>query len=517
MLSKKIQGNLAALITVAIWGSAFVGIAIGLKDFSPGALALFRFFIASACLWTFLIFTKQHSLPQLRDIPILFFLGLSGVTIYHVLLNLGETHTHPATASFIISTTPLFTAIFAAVVRQEKKLSIYEWLGSLIALLGVGIISFTGNSHSTNFNLYAFSILGSSILAGIYFSAGKKLIQHYGAARFTTWTFTLGTIPLLIFAPQLIQQALLASPQTIGAAVYIGMFPAAVAYTIWFFAVDNIGSAKTSLYMYLVPITAIASTWIFLKTLPSFTTVLGGIIIICGLLLTRKKIMGSFKLPYDEEFCYTHFMNSQSSNEIIFHGHTFYTDERVYEPTVETETLLQNVIEYLEKNPCPSDSYILDVGTGSGALALSLGITFPELKVMGTDISNDALQVAEINKQKLHVSNVSFLHSDMLESIHEEPFCIIADLPWGSPDQLLGSNTKKDLAQEPAISLFPATGGPMDSYKELVKQIREKVWKTKLFIETGIMNEEFVKKELQNDVDVQYISYEKYSVTVITF
>lgn len=157
------------------------------------------------------------------------------------------------------------------------------------------------------------------------------------------------------------------------------------------------------------------------------------------------------------------------------------------------------------------------MGTGSGALALSLANAFPKSKVIGIDISTNALQVAEINKEKLGVSNVSFVHSDMLDSVYAEPFCIIADLPWGSPQQLLGSNTKKDLAQEPVISLFPTSGGPMGSYKELVKQIQEKGWKTTLFIETGIMDEAFVTNELPNDVAVQYIPYNNYSVTVIFF
>jgi HemK-like putative methylase len=194
----------------------------------------------------------------------------------------------------------------------------------------------------------------------------------------------------------------------------------------------------------------------------------------------------------------------------------FFVDRRVYVPAGESEALIErtsNYISKLKKNPL-----ILDVGTGCGAVGISLAKKFPNAQVIGLDISEDALDVAEINIKKHNIKNYTIRLSDYVRSVSEEPDVIISDLPWGSEEYLLGRNAKVDWKKMPKIGFFPPDGDPMGCYKQLVKQILEKNWKTKLFIETGVMPKKLVESSLQGPMKINYIQINKdYSITEIDF
>ncbi len=110
---------------------------------------------------------------------------------------------------------------------------------------------------------------------------------------------------------------------------------------------------------------------------------------------------------------------------------------------------------------------IVDVGTGSGAIALALGSELPKAQLLGVDISHDALKIAEENAQSAALSNVAFMHSDLLESVQGRFDLIVSNPPYiGEQEPHLQEG---DLRFEPALALVAAQEG-MAIIERLVEQ-----------------------------------------------
>src|SRR5436190_16106381 len=111
---------------------------------------------------------------------------------------------------------------------------------------------------------------------------------------------------------------------------------------------------------------------------------------------------------------------------VEFAGRTFLCDKRALVPRPETEQL----VELLQSKIANRQSKILDVGTGSGVIALSLAAKFPEAQVTATDLSDDALSLARENARRLGLENVVFVKADLLEQVDGVFDLIVANPPY---------------------------------------------------------------------------------------
>lgn len=157
-------------------------------------------------------------------------------------------------------------------------------------------------------------------------------------------------------------------------------------------------------------------------------------------------------------------------NEKEFMGINFYVDERVLIPRPETEELVEFIIGFIEANYKGENIQVLDIGTGSGTIALSLGKRFKGIEVLGVDVSKEALEVARENLNRLKASNVSFKRSDLFENIgKEEKFSIIvSNPPYISKDVV--RNLQKDVKDfEPGLALDGGEDG-LDFYRRIINR-----------------------------------------------
>ena len=139
---------------------------------------------------------------------------------------------------------------------------------------------------------------------------------------------------------------------------------------------------------------------------------------------------------------------------VEFAGRTFLCDKRALVPRPETEQL----VEFLKSEIRNSKSEILDVGTGSGVIALSLAATFPEATVTATDISEDALALARENAERLGLTNrVEFLTGDLLLYVTHVYDLIVANLPYvAAADRAVLS---REVQHDPEVALFGGERG----------------------------------------------------------
>ncbi|CAM3062747.1 peptide chain release factor N(5)-glutamine methyltransferase [Streptobacillus ratti] len=143
-------------------------------------------------------------------------------------------------------------------------------------------------------------------------------------------------------------------------------------------------------------------------------------------------------------------------NEQIFYGYSFYVDKNVLIPRIDTEVVVEKSLELISKIDSPK---VLDIGTGSGAIALVIGLENRNSKILAVDISENALKVAKKNSEILNVENVKFLHSDLFSNITYKEFdLIVSNPPYISQDEIgiMGENV---LLHEPENALFADNGG----------------------------------------------------------
>ncbi|MCA9331426.1 peptide chain release factor N(5)-glutamine methyltransferase [Candidatus Saccharibacteria bacterium] len=148
-----------------------------------------------------------------------------------------------------------------------------------------------------------------------------------------------------------------------------------------------------------------------------------------------------------------------------FYGREFLVDKRVLEPRPESETM----IDILKKLPGSNESNleIIDVGTGSGALAITAKLELPQATVVATDIDPGCLQVAETNASKHHV-DINFTQGDLLEPISNAPglsVVTLANLPYVPDDYQINQAAM----QEPRLAIFGGSDG-LDPYRKLFAQ-----------------------------------------------
>ena len=141
---------------------------------------------------------------------------------------------------------------------------------------------------------------------------------------------------------------------------------------------------------------------------------------------------------------------------------SFYVDERALIPQPDTENLVYEVIELL-KNKENVD--ILDLCTGSGAIAISLKKNLPNAKIVGTDISKDALEVAKINA-KNNNAKIDFIKSDLFEKVQEQYNAIISNPPYIKTKII--KTLDKEVQKEPILALDGGQDG-LDFYKKIIK------------------------------------------------
>ena len=144
----------------------------------------------------------------------------------------------------------------------------------------------------------------------------------------------------------------------------------------------------------------------------------------------------------------------------------FFVDENVLIPRQDTEILVEEVIKIAQKTNAKK---ILDLCTGSGAIAVSLAKYLPQSEITAIDISNDALKIAKKNAVSNNVENqITFISSDMFTNLNEERFDIIVSNPPYIKTNVIG-NLDIQVKNEPHIALDGGNDG-LYFYKKIINE-----------------------------------------------
>lgn len=276
----------ALTVALILWSSAYVGIRAGLQDYSPEGLALFRYLIASLCMLVIYYRLPVHGGIQLRDKIGLLLLGIVGIGVYNISLNSGEMTVSSGVSSFIVAQSPVLTVIIASALLGEQ-INALRIIGFIVSIIGVSLISL-GSDHSFHWNAGLSYVLVATLTSSIYSLLQKPFLKKYHAIEATAYVIWGGTLFLMIYYPQLQHDMLKASWHTTLTVIYLGVFPAAIGYVAWAYALTHISASQASSCLYYTPFVTLLIAWVWLGEVPVMLTIIGGLLAVVGVWLVNR-------------------------------------------------------------------------------------------------------------------------------------------------------------------------------------------------------------------------------------
>jgi drug/metabolite transporter (DMT)-like permease len=278
---------LAVATTLVLWASAFVAIRHLGHDFSPGALTVGRLAVASALLGAY---SAQRGLvrPSSADWWRLLVIGALWYAVYNLALNEGEQRVDAGTAALLIQFAPVVLAVLAAVFlgeRFNRELGI----GLVVALVGVALITLSSSADSERDVLGVVLCLVAAVSYAISLTVQKPLMSRLPAAQVTWLSCTIGLVLCLPFVGDLARQVGEAPASSTAWLVYLGVFPTAVAFTTYAYALGHMDASRLGVTTYLVPVITIALAWALLGEVPPPLAYAGGALAMVGVALARRR------------------------------------------------------------------------------------------------------------------------------------------------------------------------------------------------------------------------------------
>jgi drug/metabolite transporter (DMT)-like permease len=278
---------LAVGITLLLWSSAFVAIRHLGHTFSPGSLSLGRLLVGSLALGVVLA-TRGWTTPTRGEWPRLVGIGLLWFGLYNVALNAGERRVDAGTAAMLIQISPVLVAVLAAVFLKERATPALG-VGLLVAFAGVVLIATSTSDHGDRDPLGVVLCLLSAAAYAVSLILQKPLVARLPAIQVTWVACTVGAVACLPFAGDLVRDAGAASTADLGWVVFLGVFPTAIAFSTYAFALSRMSAGNLSVTTYLVPPITVLLSWVLLAEAPPAMAYVGGALALVGVALARRR------------------------------------------------------------------------------------------------------------------------------------------------------------------------------------------------------------------------------------
>ncbi|MCW2856644.1 MAG: multidrug transporter [Marmoricola sp.] len=277
----------AIAVTLVLWASAFVAIRHLGHDVTPGALSLGRLLVAAVALSILLVRSPRHRFTR-NEVFLLLGCGIAWFGIYNLALNASEQKIDAATAAMVVQVGPILIALLAALFLHELLTS-WLLLGMAIAFGGVVVIgsALRGNGGS-DLNGVLLALLAAGTYA-IGVVCQKVLLRRLSGLEVTCYACWIGVVVCLPWVGDLGHVVAHDSTSTLALIVYLGLFPTALAFSTWAFALRYTDAGKQSLTTFLVPAIATLMAWLLLDEVPPALAFVGGALCVVGVLVTRRK------------------------------------------------------------------------------------------------------------------------------------------------------------------------------------------------------------------------------------
>lgn len=274
-------------VTLVLWASAFVAIRHLGHEVTPGALSLGRLLIAALVLSALLARAPRSRFTR-NEVLLLLGCGIAWFGIYNLALNDSERRIDAATAAMVVQVGPILIALLAALFLGER-LTGWLLLGMAIAFGGVVVIgsAMRGGGGSDLDGVLLALLAAATYAVGVV--CQKVLLRRLSGLEVTCYACWIGAVVCLPWVGDLGGVVRDGSLETLALIAYLGVFPTAIAFSTWAFALRHTDAGKLALTTFLVPAIATVMAWVLLDEVPPVLAFVGGALCVVGVLVTRKK------------------------------------------------------------------------------------------------------------------------------------------------------------------------------------------------------------------------------------
>jgi drug/metabolite transporter (DMT)-like permease len=277
----------AVATTLVLWASAFVAIRHLAGAFGAGSLSLGRLLAGAGCLGAFAL-ARGIPRPTGREWVSIVAIGVLWFGIYNVALNAGEQDVDAGTAVMLIQVSPVLVALLAAVFLGER-FTAHLAIGLALAFAGVALIATaSGDSGDRSITGVVLCLLAAVVYA-VSLVLQKPLVARLSAMHVTWLACTVGAVVCLPFAGQLVDDVRDASATDVWWVVYLGVFPTAIGFSTFAYALRTMTASSLGVTTYLVPPITIVMGWLFLDEVPPTMAYAGGVLALVGVAVARRK------------------------------------------------------------------------------------------------------------------------------------------------------------------------------------------------------------------------------------
>ena len=289
-MNQKLLWHLLAVGVVAVWGTTFVNTKILYNSgLTPSEIFFLRFFIAYVAIW--FISPRKLFTNSWRDEGTMLLLGITGGSLFFVAENSAVALTYVNNVSFITSTSPLVTVILGIVFVKSIKATWTLIVGSLIALVGVGLVIFNG-SFILHLNPWGDLLaLLTAVCWAVYTLLMKSVSERYSAVFITRKLFFYGlltVLPMFLIDPWTVSLATLLTPKVAFNLLLLGLVASFLCFALWTVVIERLGVMTASNYQYLNPITTVVASAIWLSEPMTAIAYIGSALILIGVIVSNK-------------------------------------------------------------------------------------------------------------------------------------------------------------------------------------------------------------------------------------
>ncbi|MFI6878078.1 DMT family transporter [Streptomyces sp. NPDC050400] len=277
----------AAALTVVLWASAFVGIRSAGAHYSPGALALGRL-LAGALVLGAICAVRREGWPPREAWRGIVVSGVLWFGVYMVALNWGEQQVDAGTAALVVNIGPILVALLSARFLGDP-LPPRLLAGMAVSFAGAVAVGFSMSGEGSA------DVVGVvlCVIAAIGYACGvvaqKPALGRASALQVTTFGCAIGAVACLPFAGQLVHDVAHAPASATLNMLYLGVFPTALAFTTWAYALARTTASRMGATTYAVPALVVLMSWLVLDEVPGLITLGGGALCLAGVAVARSR------------------------------------------------------------------------------------------------------------------------------------------------------------------------------------------------------------------------------------
>lgn len=284
-MSNKVKVHLTAALTIVLWATASPLTKYSLSHYTPIPLGALRYLLATLVLIP-VVLIKKVELPKWKDLPWILLSGFFGFAGYMIAFNMGVENLDSASIMVLVASSPIFIAILAAILFKEK-IKPLGWVAIALEMGGILLMALWNGVMQINPGY--FWGIASAIFLALYNLIQRRLTRTYSAMSSTAYSIFAGTLMLVPFMPQAFRQMSTAPLLPTLSVVFLGIFPAAIAYVMWSYALKiTDDTATVSNYMFANPVLSAVYAYFLLGETIHIKTLFGGILVLGGIFLYQQ-------------------------------------------------------------------------------------------------------------------------------------------------------------------------------------------------------------------------------------